>query len=162
MTPKISRSGKQKRSGPVGVGLHVPEAEIQGAILQYLQRTRLVFWRQNLGAVLRTKGGRTIKTPNPMAGFPDIAGVTPSGKFWAMEVKSKDGTLSALQKEWLKTLSDSGVAVRVVYSIDEAIAFVKELLKGGDQDGVDCGTTDSAPVYRGGRTDHKARLANHF
>lgn len=66
---------------------------------------------------------------NPMKGFPDLAGLLPSGAFFALEIKSATGKLSPEQKWWIEKLSASGAQVRVVRSVAEAKTFIEGLLE---------------------------------
>lgn len=61
------------------------------------------------------------------AGFPDLVAIV-DGKFMAIEMKrTKGGTLSAPQKEWIAALESAGVPVRVCKGHEEAIKFIEEM-----------------------------------
>lgn len=64
------------------------------------------------------------------AGFPDMV-VIADGKFMCVEMKrSKGGTLSPFQREWIDALRAVGVPVGVCKGTSEAIAFVNSVLRG--------------------------------
>ena len=89
------------------------ESELLAQVVRYLFLKKKLFWRQNLGGVMHTLHGKTFRRPNPMTGFPDIAGVSSSGHLWCIELKSEKGVLSKQQKEWIKLLSENEVKVLV-------------------------------------------------
>jgi hypothetical protein len=98
--------------------LPVDETDIQSAILKAFQARGIVHWRTVLGG-RRVKGG---KAPNPMKGFPDVAGVIgQTGKLFVCEVKKPGGRLSDEQVTWGKRLTDAGVKYMVAYSVDDAL-----------------------------------------
>ena len=94
------------------------EAELQRSILELLEAKRFVHWRQPLGGI-RMGSGKHRK--NPMSGFPDIAGVFPSGRMFAIEVKAPGEKPKPHQQEWLDKLGKSGVLVVVAKSIDDVL-----------------------------------------
>lgn len=57
-------------------------------------------------------------------GFPDLCGITPSGLFWAVELKTDKGKLRPAQVVWIEKLANSGALVRVIRSIGEMASFV--------------------------------------
>ncbi len=107
----------------------VPESVIQSQILRYLEHHerdgRLSFWRLPLGGVKH--GG--IRKVSPMRGFPDIFGViAPTGRLFALEVKTKDGKLSEVQEATLVRLREMGARAEVVRSLEEAIKVIHQEL----------------------------------
>lgn len=105
----------------------VKESEIQRAILALLSETGLTFWRQNLGGILQMSNQKLILKSNPMTGFPDICGLTPTGQFWAMELKTPKGRVSIQQDYWMRKLRRSGAIVAVIRSVGEAEEFLSQL-----------------------------------
>ena len=73
--------------------------------------------------------GRMIRKCSPIKGFPDIAGVLPSGKFFAIELKTDKGRLSAEQVDWITKLNLSGAIAVVLRSKDEIMEFVASASK---------------------------------
>lgn len=77
----------------------------------------LLHWRVPLGGI-KMGSGRHRK--NPMKGFPDIAGLTPGGRLFVIEVKrEKGGILSDAQQVWLDNLRDAGAKVIVATSLED-------------------------------------------
>ena len=97
------------------------ESELQKACIAMLNDSGLVHWRIPLG-----QSGMHGKASGKSSciGFPDLCGITATGLFWAVELKTNAGRLRPAQVVWLDRLADSGALVRVVRSIGEMAAFV--------------------------------------
>jgi len=101
------------------------EREIQAQILAWLEAWGFFAWRVYLGPRMI---GKQLMAKNPMAGFPDIAGVFPDGRLFVIEVKSARGSLSEDQERWLERLSARSVLAVVARSVqDVERAFEKEM-----------------------------------
>jgi hypothetical protein len=100
------------------------ESELLSFAHTCLKQSGLVFWRVPNGAVMHSIGGRVIRKCSPIKGFPDLAGVFPSGRFWAVELKTDKGRLSPEQTEWITKLNMSGAMALVLRSKDEIREFV--------------------------------------
>jgi hypothetical protein len=103
------------------------EAELQKACIALLDRSGLVHWRIPLGQggmVGRKTGSRGASS---ILGFPDLCGITASGLFWAVELKTDKGKLRDAQALWLAKLERSGALVRVVRNIGEMAALISYL-----------------------------------
>ena len=74
---------------------------------------------------VRRRGGVLAK--NPMAGFPDTAGVTAKGTFWAAEIKAYGEEPSDKQQMWLDNLKRSGAITAVINSHEAALAFLMQI-----------------------------------
>lgn len=62
-------------------------------------------------------------------GFPDYL-IIVNNKLIAIEMKrAKGGVVSPAQKEWVETLNKAGVPTQVCKGADNAIAFIKSMLK---------------------------------
>jgi hypothetical protein len=100
------------------------EAELQKACIAILNDSGLVHWRIPLG-----QSGMHGKASGKSSciGFPDLCGITATGLFWAVELKTTQGRLRPAQVVWLDRLADSGAVVRVIRSVGEFAAFVTNL-----------------------------------
>jgi hypothetical protein len=101
------------------------EAELAKVTKQILEYSGLVFWRNAVGAVQHRIGNRVIMKPSPIRGFPDWSGITRSGQFWALELKSKTGRVESHQVEWMEKLTKSHAIVGVARSVEEVLQFVE-------------------------------------
>lgn len=63
------------------------EAEIQRQILELLKLRGIVHWRQNAGTVRLESAGKPRYLRAGPRGVPDIVGILPGGRFFAVEVK---------------------------------------------------------------------------
>ncbi len=106
----------------------VLEADLQRAIIAWLRRSGIEYWRMPLGPVLH--GGGRKWGENPLKGFPDVAGLLQReqpGRFWAIEIKSDTGRVSQEQAAWILRLKYGGAAVTVVKSLAEVEHFFRGL-----------------------------------
>lgn len=101
------------------------EAELSKITRKLLERSGLLFWRVSNGAVMHRIGSKTIMKKSEIAGFPDWAGVTPRGQFWALELKSDKGRLSEGQIEWLNKLNDNHVIIGVCRTVEQVCNFIE-------------------------------------
>lgn len=112
-----------------------PEKVIQREILKWLEKTNILHWRQNSGALFvgtPGKGGRLVTLGT--AGLPDIILVVPpGGRFVGLEVKSAIGSLRPAQKEFQKKLESAGGSYHVVRSLLDAKAVVEAEITDGDR-----------------------------
>lgn len=60
-----------------------------------------------------------VRKRNPMKGFPDLWGLQPGGRLFAIEVKRPDGRFSKEQIQWRKYLIDNGAIYIAARSIDD-------------------------------------------
>jgi hypothetical protein len=105
------------------------ESELLSFALTCLKQSGLVYWRVPNGPVIHSIGNKVIRKCSPIKGFPDIAGVLPSGKFFAVELKTDKGRLSPEQVEWITKLNHTGAIALVLRSKDEIKEFVTSALK---------------------------------
>ncbi len=101
------------------------ESEIQSQILEYLKAKNILHWRMPIDGVRTGKGRRK----SPIAGFPDIAGIY-KGRFFALEVKAKDGKLNSFQAEWIQELNYAGAFAVVVRSVHDVINALLTIERG--------------------------------
>lgn len=62
------------------------------------------------------------------SGLPDLFILTPNGSLFIEMKRTKGGTTSATQKEWIKDLNDSGIPTKVCKGYDEAVEFLNEII----------------------------------
>jgi len=118
--------------------VQIKEAEIQRAILQYLQvqenMGKLMFQRSN-SLNVATKSGHYVKTGKK--GSPDILVWVNKAfdgfdyfvnyaKTLALEVKSESGILSPEQKIWRDKFEKLGGEYYIVRNVDDVIKILKE------------------------------------
>jgi hypothetical protein len=105
------------------------ESELLSFALTCLKQSGLVYWRVPNGPVVHSIGNKQIRKKSPIKGFPDIAGVFPNGKFFAIELKTDKGRLSAEQVEWITKLNMSGGMALVLRTKDEIREFIEAATK---------------------------------
>lgn len=105
------------------------ESELLSYALTLLKQSELVAWRVPNGPVTHSVNGSVVRKKSPIKGFPDIAGVMPNGKFFAIELKTDKGRLSPEQTEWITKLNLSGAMAVVLRSKEE----IKEFIVGASQ-----------------------------
>ena len=92
------------------------EKDIQHGILQYLRLRRYFVWKShNVG--IKKENGHFI--PPAMRGVSDIIGLTPSGRFLAIEVKQPGKQPTPEQLRFLENINGSGGLGLVARSIDD-------------------------------------------
>lgn len=101
------------------------ESELLSFALTCLKQSGLVYWRVPNGPVMHSLGGKVIRKCSPIKGFPDLAGVFPNGRFFAIELKTDKGRLSPEQLDWITRLNMSGAMAVVLRSKDEIREFIK-------------------------------------
>lgn len=77
---------------------------------------------------IKKLGGRFYKFVSPgNSGVPDRIIFLPEGKIFFIEVKTKKGTPSKLQKLQIKRLKKLGQDVRILYGMEEVKEFLEEI-----------------------------------
>ena len=105
------------------------EAQLLSFTLNLLRISGCCFWRVPNGGVMHSIGGKIIRKASPIKGMPDIAGVMPNGRFYAIELKTVSGKLSPEQKNWIERLNHTGAMAVVLRSTKEVEAFVTAIQK---------------------------------
>lgn len=95
----------------------------------------VVLWRNNVGLARFTKNGRPASVRYGLCpGSADLVGIiSPSGRMFALEVKTPTGKLSAEQQKWIALVRSMGGFATTVQSPDEAIAALARALDGATQ-----------------------------
>lgn len=84
---------------------------------------KALLWRNNTGRFGRVAFGLGI-------GGADLVGIVrPSGRGFALEVKTATGRMSLEQKAWHRAWTDAGGFVACVRSVDEALKALEEALR---------------------------------
>jgi len=101
------------------------ETPILRAVHEAIVRTGLaLLWRNNVGVA--TYGGARVVYGLGL-GSADLVGVLrPSGRAFALEIKTATGRMSAEQRAWHRAWSDAGGFVACVRSVDEALEALQE------------------------------------
>lgn len=100
-----------------------PEGQVLRACLEHLALCRIRAWRNNTGA-LPDATGRPVRFG--LAGSSDILGVLPGGRFLAIECKAPGGRTTALQDQFLASVSQAGGLALVVRSMDDLRRGLRE------------------------------------
>lgn len=117
---------RRKRIYKSKSGKTLSEKSIQKEILDWLESTPLLHWRQNAGSLWL--GGKFVRL-GP-AGLPDIIVIVPpSGRFLGLEVKSKTGKLRPAQEEFRDKLESAGGIYTVVRSLTDAYKAVEKAIQ---------------------------------
>lgn len=100
------------------------ESDLLSYCLSALKLSGLVAWRVTNGPVMHSINGKMIRKCSPIKGFPDVAGVMPNGRFFAIELKTDKGRLSDEQTGWITKLNMSGAMAIVLRSREEIDEFI--------------------------------------
>lgn len=85
---------------------------------------RALMWRNNVG---RARYGAAWVAYGLGLGSADLVGlIRPSGRAFALEVKTPTGRLSAEQRAWHKAWSEAGGFVACVRSVEDALRALDE------------------------------------
>ena len=114
-----------------------PEQVAQRAIFQNFAARKTagtVAWHCPNGGARSPIEAKIFAGLGVLRGIPDIH-VVHDGKFFALELKSTKGRLSASQIETMGALEAAGAITGTAFSLDEAIAWLEEhdLLRGRAQ-----------------------------
>lgn len=98
-----------------------PEAQLRNAMMDWLRLNRLKcwihdsmgVWSRERNCYLRRKGRHSVR------GLPDIHGVLPGGRFFAIEVKTQTGRVSPEQKQQLAEIAEAGGLAFVARSLKD-------------------------------------------
>ncbi len=82
-----------------------------------------------LAREVKKRGGLCYKFVSPdNAGVPDRIVITPDGRTIYVELKTLIGRLAKIQKWQLAEMRKRGADVRVLYGMDQVLAFVEEVM----------------------------------
>lgn len=125
----LDATQREPRSAPYFFGDHMLEADLSTYMKKRLELSGLISWRVSNGPVLHKIGPRTIMKKSHIAGFPDWAGITPSGRFWALELKTDKGRIAPHQQEWINRINQTNGIAEVARSFDEIDDFILRMKK---------------------------------
>ena len=120
-------TSKQLKQLKAGQPLYAKEGELVKDCITRLTKAGCFVWKQNQGGMkVEGKGqGRFIKFAH-VEGISDIIGMTPTGRFLAVECKMVGNKPTKKQQDFLEAVADSGGLAVVAYSAD-ALMELKEL-----------------------------------
>lgn len=115
------------------VAAQVPlEKHVQESILHYLSLNGVFAWPNKTQGTYDPRREKFRKPTSKFwkKGVADILGITPSGRFFAIEVKRpKKGVLSQEQKDFIAQISARGGIAFVATSIADVAGRIEELRK---------------------------------
>jgi hypothetical protein len=99
-----------------------PEQQFHRAVVQLLQvyqsRGLLAFCHVPNGGWRKPTEAAALKALGTTPGVPDLLVWLPGGGHFQIELKAGSGKLSAHQAAWISRMTDMGVAVHVIRSLD--------------------------------------------
>ena len=107
--------------------IKIKEADLLRYATNRLEDSGLLWWRMPVGGVAQMVGPKMIFKKSPIKGFPDLCGLSSSGVFFAIELKSSTGKLSPEQMEWQEKLNDNEAIAVVLRSYQEIDDFIADL-----------------------------------
>lgn len=91
------------------------------SILEYLRIKGHLCKRNNSGMAFGSHKGKKWVIRTGEAGWPDIEGILPGGKYFGIEVKTKKGVLSESQKEMADLIHEKQGIWFVARSLEDVI-----------------------------------------
>lgn len=95
-----------------------------------LSTGRALLWRNNTG--LATYGEAKVRYGLGVGGADLVGLLRPSGRGFALEVKTPSGRLSAEQRAWHRAWAGAGGFVACVRSVEEALRALEEATNGAE------------------------------
>jgi hypothetical protein len=106
-----------------------PEEQLHRAVVQLLQvyqsRGLLTFCHVPNGGWRKPIEAAALKAMSTTPGVPDLLVWLPGGGHFQVELKAGNGRLSAHQSAWISRMTDMGVAVHVIRSLDGLEALLR-------------------------------------
>lgn len=100
------------------------ESDIQRSIMLALSEAGCVIWRNNVG-VLKNAAGIPIKF-GLCVGSSDLIGVSPDGRFLAVEVKTPTGRIRPEQTRFIEAVRRHGGIAGIARSPADAVALLSQ------------------------------------
>jgi hypothetical protein len=110
--------------------MDVPEKIIQRRILTFLKEIGIYAWHNKTTGVFDKKKGifRRPVTSFEIKGVADILGILPDGRLLAIEVKSKAGTLSEYQRQFIRQIQANNGIAFISRSVTQTFEQLKPFL----------------------------------
>lgn len=102
------------------------EANIQRLIMLALSEAGCLIWRNNTGAYTDPRSGFYIRYGVGGAGGADLLGLTPDGRFLAVEVKSTKGRVSKNQQFFIDAVNKNNGIAGVCRSAQDALDLINK------------------------------------
>ena len=100
------------------------ESDIQRLIMLALSEAGCLIWRNNTG-VLKNAAGIPIKF-GLCVGSSDLIGLTPTGRFLAVEIKTSKGRATTEQMRFIEAVRARGGIAGIARSPAEALALLAQ------------------------------------
>lgn len=100
------------------------EKDLQKDTIDYLRLQGFLVVKFNNVGIWNSQTGRYI--PPYQKGIADLLCVSPTGRFWALEIKIKPRKPTEDQEEFLTGVRQRNGIAEVIYGIDEIIDLVKK------------------------------------
>lgn len=97
------------------------EQNVQAACLMALSQAGCLVWRQDTGAY-RAKSGALVRY-GLCVGSSDIIGLSPDGRFLAVEVKTDTGRATEAQLRFIAAVQAAGGRAGIARSASDAVAI---------------------------------------
>jgi len=114
-----------------------PETKIQNLILMKLSEAGCLVFRNETGAgwvgkmLHREAGQVTLANASMvkfglMVGSADIIGISPTGKFLAVEIKTSKGRATKEQLRFIEAVNKAGGIAGIARSVEEALNLIRD------------------------------------
>jgi hypothetical protein len=104
-----------------------PEAEVQRAVKAVLEGMGCFVWDVRNGATYDPVR-KIYRANSSFKGVPDLCGMTRTGRFIGVEVKTATGRLTTHQRAFLEKIRSKGGISFVARSVDDVLAHSDEIL----------------------------------
>ena len=101
------------------------ETDIMRACMLALSEAGCLVWRNNCGSYTDPRSGSFVRYGVGNPGGSDLIGITPCGRFLAVEVKTKTGRLRPEQQRFIDAVIAKGGIAGVARSAEEALDLLR-------------------------------------
>lgn len=99
------------------------EADIQRSIMLALSQAGCLIWRNNTGC-LKNPAGIPIKFGIGNPGGSDLIGITSTGRFVALEIKTPKGRATPEQLRFIEAVRKHGGIAGIARSVEDALSLL--------------------------------------